>query len=622
MLTRQFLFVIPFLLVALVSTSESYAFGRKKPKPQPGSTHSPIPNPDGAPDDSPNDSGDANIDPKQYPLLSKTFAHPGNIVTNPDVANTLAILRTIATNKPAYHKELVELVRDAKTLDSAHLNLLVDSCYYTYASFETIQHAIKDLENKTDSDSRKQVAKLLHDQEIAWNLGSYTNTLIKLGLPKVSDLNFDNSMTLLNLLFPAGADEAFDAVLKLIPPIAFERELEFVDFAARKGANLAAAKIALDWFTQSSDHSVEGLISLTQHLRSDGKDRLLLGALTLLPPLTAEDVRALSGAAYYSGTELVFAGMKMITALRIEDITLLAKVVGGSNNDSLVKQGLARISVLSTDQLLALSDASYYDGQSLILTSTPKLTDFTVSNAIKLANGVSGSNKDALIKGFLTTLPGVSTTEIESLASACYYDGQSLILGNLAKITDLTAKNTVRISRNNVSGSNRDTLVKFFIDKTLLLSTSDLLMIAGATYYEGQSIVLQNISKISDLNAANTVTITQNALSGTYRDTFIKAFIGSVASLSTAEFTSLAEACYYEGQNVLVKSLPKTRDLSVANSLLVTTHLSGSNKDTYLLAAVDLVPDLTATNLLLMASHAYYAEKQVITKGKRRLGDL
>jgi hypothetical protein len=151
------------------------------------------------------------------------------------------------------------------------------------------------------------------------------------------------------------------------------------------------------------------------------------------------------------------------------------------------------------------------------------------------------------------------------------------------------------------------------------LSTADILALSKAADYDWQNILINNIAKISDLNVTNTVVIAAK-LQESAKDRFVDAFIAKQQSLSTADFLTLSKAADYDWQNILVNSLSKTNDLSVANAIQIADRLQESAKDTYLMAAVAVVPDLNATNLVEMAKHGDYSDQDIIAKGKKRLG--
>src|SRR3989338_2024927 len=162
------------------------------------------------------------VDPSSGEFISITtkFEDPTEILTTNDVEGALLALREIASATPEYHEELLALVKNTKTLDTAHLNLLLDACYFTFKDYEKLVELYQKMmwgeerDQYTDED-RETAQKNVNS---ANELSGFTNALLNEGISKVSDLTEELAYALLEKAYPNayfnGSDisKAFDFV--------------------------------------------------------------------------------------------------------------------------------------------------------------------------------------------------------------------------------------------------------------------------------------------------------------------------------------------------------------------------------------------------------------------------
>ena len=86
---------------------------------------------------------------------SDEFPDAQAILTTQDIPGMLAQLKAIAQPTDDYHQKLLKVALDAKSIDMAHLGLLVDACSYQLSDQASLMAEIQELQSNGDSARRK-----------------------------------------------------------------------------------------------------------------------------------------------------------------------------------------------------------------------------------------------------------------------------------------------------------------------------------------------------------------------------------------------------------------------------------------------------------------------------------
>lgn len=458
----------------------------------------------------------------------------------------LATLKALAQPTPEYHQHLLKVVQDTKSIDMGHLNLIVDACYYSIADIQKLE---ADYKTSPDWDKWKVLST-------APELVAFTSQIIENGVPKATDLNAQNGSEILKKLFTGtAAENAFSAVLKVISPIPTDQLLNFVDLAVSKSTEGVAGVVALDWFQRQPRHTVSILTEAVSHLRLTGKDILVNGALPLIPSPTALDFVAVSALAYLDSAQIIHTAINKLENLKVEDIVTLASAASKNDKDIVVASGMSRIAKFTTDEIIRLAGATYANSISVLMNFTARISDYNEGNALKLTAAVRGTNKDTEIAQYMATQGSFTTEELLELSDAAYFNATSILLDSADKLSDFTLQNMLRIN-NRLAGINKDALVAKYISKQKSFTTDDILVLAGVTYFNGTTVLMNNVSNISDLTVANAIAIVQK-LNGKNRDSYLLSAVNLITDLSSENLSKLGDQAYSSRADIIAAGLKR-----------------------------------------------------------------
>jgi hypothetical protein len=525
---------------------------------------------------------------QNYVAISSIFKNPDDILHAQDIAGTLDQLREISSSTDAYHQDLLSIVSKAKSIDMAHLNLLVDASYLTFADEQKMSQDMQALEAKQDQSFYAEIQKIYNNRYLAERLGSYTNQIIAAGISKASDLNSENGIALLKKMFELGGagSEAFDPVLKITSLTTDDQRIAFANLAHSKGAFNIAGNIGLDLFKES-DHSYDSLLGLTQKFSGASADVIILGALDILPSLTSAQLKQLASATYYSMSKVVAKGMPLVHPLAASDVVSLANLTSGSAKDDIISQGLGLLGHVSTADLMSLSNASYNGSSSILKNSLSTVSDLNPSNVVLIANSMSNSDRDAYLSSALGHFDKLSVSDLRLIASDGSYNEADLLKQGVSKLPAVSIQ-----------------------DLNTLLNVNGNLQAAEA------------LEKKMPQTSASDVSAIASHLNNGDKDSFISFYIGSQKSISTQDFITLANSAGYSMGDILKNSLSKLSDVSPANIDLIASRLPANDCDNYLLAGLDKMSSIKPQELIQMMNTSSYARSSLADKAISKLPAL
>ncbi|MCM2277344.1 MAG: hypothetical protein NDJ89_04655 [Oligoflexia bacterium] len=413
---------------------------------------------------------------RAYRALTTRFTDPAEILASRELTGTLRALRSIATLTPEYHRDLLRLLEDARSVDSAHLLLLLDACYFPHATLARIDTLLESLAPCAQSACQHRVARLRENRALAAEYGAFTRALLLLGLPKLEDPSLDSARALLERLFPASepdsSDDVFSLALGAIPAIDSPDRLAFARLSAEKGAWGRMATLSREWFEHDSDRSARSFLAFAQELpQSRARDLLILDVARRIDRLSRADARAmlslasedpsaiaavtlgkvgpLDGAAIASiaagirdsegRDSVLFAALPFLTAPGPADArALLSQAAGG--RAALASRLFSALSALSAEELVLIAHGIMEgpDREDILLQGLPYLTALTSSGARTILGATRGAALEAA-RFLLPRLPELTASQLAELASAMGYGPDrdrvlTLGLGHLIRV--------------------------------------------------------------------------------------------------------------------------------------------------------------------------------------------
>ena len=653
-----------------------------------------------------------------YRPLTAVIADPQSLLNEEDVSSATSLLRFAASATADYQKDLATILSKAGALDSAHLEMLIAASYYTLGSLQELYNYQNDsrYRDAVAALSKEDAGILRQRASVNFDLGSrlspFVNSLVDDGAAKLSDLNFDGAVALLSALIPQQNTEvgtkAFQSVTDKIR-LSAPQKLELMRLAFAKHGPTAGRALFLDWFkndTQSSIHSFgEQLSSIPEGYRGAlildvvaSSSRLSGGELALLvswmgrngaqnvviegAPLvrtlnTSELVSMMSYsspasatlqlflakvsdltgvnaaliAAQLSGderTNFVFLYLSPLKTITTDNFAALVSMLEGDLRDRTILEYLPRISdrdsvhiaklfgllspnarsvyilkfidqlpSLTTEALIALSQAAPERSSFILLAYLDRLSDFTSSNAVLITKYLYQRDKDSVLLLAMERTKVITAEALLEVATAAYEKGAYFILNNLSKISPLNATGITQLAR--ILGYNdKNTFVLAAIELLPTLTAQDVLTLSAATSGRNSYVLLHYLDRVTDLTLENVLAL-DRYLGGTDRDTLILYWFSKNLKVTTEHLIVLSGSVYYQATNILVDQLEKVTDLTVANALTIAARIGGGDLDRFILKAVELVTDLNSQNLITLANRAYGHRDDVLVKGINRL---
>lgn len=542
-----------------------------------------------------------------YKAIKDYFADPQDILSgNAEV--TLEKLKQIASLTEKYHRDLYEVIVKAKQVDMAHLSMLADAVYFPFASYEGMRKKYDELLERNRSEDKPALVAIARNLRMATEFANYTNAIINIGTVKATDLTAENGMALLKKLYPGtGATGAMKAVFALFEPMKAEKRLELLEFAFEKQQSAAALDLGLEWFEKDSDRRVATLITLAKKYGYYERDQVVQRALPLFDELTADEVVALVQASSDTKTKVASSGIKKIKNLTAADVVKVAAVVDYYGKDTIVMLGAGLLKSFTSDEAVSLSKAASDKKNNVVLSNMGKISDLTVKNATMVASNLGYYEKDTFLEKYAKGVKTMTTDELLALSAASSEKKNQLILAYNDRVTDMTVANALK-TMTRLGFYEKDTFVAAFVKKQTGLKTAELLSLSSASSDRKQELLTQNLAKVEDLNADNSVAVMARVDYYT-KDNVGLQVVDLLKSATVADLVKVASAAAEKKADILVKGQKFVAAVTSPELLAMLNVPSSENRLSVASTYLKKVLDLSAAKVVEFSGKlAYYAK--------------
>lgn len=397
-----------------------------------------------------------------------------------------------------------------------------------------------------------------------------------------------------------------------------------------------------------------GVVSIATVVNWGERDRLLTQGLARLARFTSAELASIVGTSYEQKRALALAGLPRVSDLTAASVAgVIAAMLQWGDKDAVLLAYVASRSRMTVAEIITVARVAYEVKPRLLLQNFDRLTDFLVpTQALALARELQWGDRDTALTAFTTRSPSVTTADLRAAAGLAYERKRALLTGTLPKVSDLSGPNLHALA-SLLQWEERDALIQQGVDLLPALTPEELLSLVQLTssakaavaqkaerlvtaltsrqlasilaaISEGRgTVALRYRTRISDLTAANAAQVVAAALQWGDKDTFLTAFIGARASLTTDEIVVLSPAAYEQKQAVLTNYLAKVSDFNTpANVLRVAALLNWDAKDTVLVAGLGRIASLASADLGRLGDASYAKKGEILRSGLAKASDL
>jgi len=309
-------------------------------------------------------------------------------------------------------------------------------------------------------------------------------------LPRISGLDGRGAVAVASELSYGAKDTWLRAAVAAIRTL---RQAEaVVVVGAGYGEKLEIAKLAVH---RIAPLTAAGVVAVAGELSYAAKDTLAIEGVGLLRSLTAGDAASVVAAGYGSKLDIALAALPKVAPLTAAGVVTIAEQLSYGAKDSFVKRGRERLGRVTARELAALAGAGYGERAAILVAGLPSVSDLTAATAVYLAEQVSYGNKDTVVSFFLGRVAAVTTDELLALFGAAYGERANVVMNHLAKVTDLTVANAIRLAEVLQYG-NKDTLLLDAVDRVTDLAVSNVMALSQAGYSRKQEILEKGLRRL------------------------------------------------------------------------------------------------------------------------------
>ena len=402
-----------------------------------------------------------------------------------------------------------------------------------------------------------------------------------------------------------GRDSLILNVHSEIVSLTTDELLALISLAYSRKKELALARV-----NEVSDFSIANAVRVIQMFSSEGRDDVAEKVMSRGGFLTTDELRSVVSAAYARRLSIARNNCGRILGLKPENVVSLAQLFSSESRDEVVLACSARLEPMTTDQLIGLVQAGYAQRVRIAKMHYLNLNDFSGGNIARIAQQFSSESKDAVIEGALESLKRVTSEEVKNLIDAAYAKRPAFAVGLAEKTTDLTAQNTADIS-SHLSSEGRDMFLLRAVDLVTNLNGDNAASLIQYGYAKKLEIALKAIERISGL-AVSQASFLASYLSSDSRDLFLLRAADLVSDLSGENIPALIQYGYARKLEISLKSLRRLSGLGVENAIAAADSLSSDSRDIFLLEALNRLSDLSGQNILSLSQHGYAKKFQIL----------
>jgi hypothetical protein len=558
-----------------------------------------------------------------YQPLTNVFPDTNEILSSADTTTTLGKLRSIASPTDAYHESLLALVQnaDGESLDYAHLEMIMQSVFFTNVQYQEMVEELKGLDGPRDEKQRLRADKLQRLIGLAVRHSEYLTRIAAVGIRKATKLNTDQVDRLLGLLIAARSNNLpFDIAIERFPPSTHEAKHAMMLKASRKNAPNSASNLAVEIFTQTTDESAGSLRRIGLELEAASRDLCFLRGFMAMGSMSFAEAVDFTSLAADKGT-IAVAAYKKSNVKSHKKVMELANYVGKFHLQTYVENITDHYEQIATSEIIDLCNLASGGCAVISNKASGKWSNASVTGAIAVAELLDFDTKDRWLKNILRYFNEVSSVQILALVSSSYAASIDIALDLLDKnITDFNP-NTLIVVAGELEFSAKDRWLKKGLGKLHTLTSSALAQILNAAYNEKMAIATTAAGKISDLDGEKIAAIA-TILDLTAKDSWINAALVHHKFLTTRELAVILGSAYNTKAGLASAAAPHITDLNGRNIAVIATLLEFSGKDIWVKAALRHVKQITGLELALIIDNAYSSKTEIAKDSASLVSDL
>lgn len=635
-----------------------------------------------APTPRPHDTHEFNHPPSTYATLATAFTKINDIMLEPNTTATLFKLKLIASPTAQYHRELTSLIRSVNNTDMDHVRMLMNAIYFSFADYEFILGESARLRDAGAADS-KLAKKLEADATIALALAPTAAQIANAGFVRAIDLDFDQGISALELLFPVGgAEQAFDALITKASPLRLDQKETLMLLASRKHEGHVAARIALDLFKHTTDQSPRSLLTIVDRLSSSARDFTLIASAIQFAQLSHHEVMELLSRQYGKDGSVAEALYARSTEKSHSHVLEIAETLNASGKAYFIEGALTYYSSITTEQIdqlckhakdicshiivaakdkwqnpdpksaVNLAKAIDYEerdewlesvighfqkltpieAQKLLLTAyeggpiacalADKIADLTIDVAIALANHLRYEDKDAWLLASIPHIQSPAGNELKGFVAAGYQDKLQLAQEIFPKVKVKNVTHAVEVA-NALYYDDRDEWIDFALNFFEQLSAHDFYHALKSAFAKKESIGEKYVNRVSDLRVENIISIARNVFTYGGTDTWLDAALPHLKSLTTSELKTLLKSVYDGKLEIAMKLADRISDLNAQNAASIATDIFyNDSRDTWLNHAVQRISSCTSKEAISLINASYLMESKLVIQIIAKISDF
>lgn len=617
-----------------------------------------------------------------------------SILTAENPADLAIQLSEIRRASDSYHARVRHVFESSKKLNAAQIMAFMDANFAQKEIINDIydQVAANNASEEPNAELNERLVKEFHQQR-EW--AYFANAILLEAINDKIDLKKESKTQALSLAskaIPFTSDLSSSIIFnKLIEAHEFkevEDKLTLISAANKSGAFSLAGRTALQLIELKGEVTLDTILEAADEFfkqRNQGLGELFARGVAKLKDLQVEELMMLVKRAPDIKNEIVAAGINKLDSLNADQASLLLEVStygtkdlvlkkffslndevsyenftkliskANSEKNNLIAANINKITNLSPEQaasvvalasyggkdvtakvyldaltnkisaaqLIAIAQNSNQERNSILANYMGKLNDLNATSTVALANNANYGGKDIVINNFLTRFQGQATTsQIIALAKAANQEGNSILANHLSSITDLNPGNVALIASTANYGGKDLVISNYLKAFKPSLSTAQIIVIARAANQDGNTILSTNLELIND-KSVDTIISLMNAASYGAKDIIMMSFINKyTTTISAADIIRLARQANSQGTSMMMANLAKVSPFDLQATLTLVNALSYGNKDIVIKRFIDSQDNLTTDQILTLASRSSNIADSVKTQYLAKISDL
>ena len=568
------------------------------------------------------------------PVLTGNLPTLKNLFSIEVTEEIIAFYQSFSRPDISFEKDIIELLEKEDKISVENLELALLTLYYNEVKIREINAQIK----KLDEDGEwREANKLKEELQNASNHRRYNNQLVNEGLKKISDddKTLENYIKILPYLSTQrigwedlDADQVAEVIVefeKMLKDqeLTQDEKLQVVNLYDSIGESKKAGAFLFDLYKQNNSPSIDAIIETMKLV--DGRSQSVFMKLAIddkdFVSLTTAETFTLVDAYPDQTNSIIAAALSKISDLDLSNTLTLMDKATNSVKDNVALKYLGTVEEISTENLITISKKSYNKKNSLLLSNLAKISDGSSSNIMNLMDVATHSTKDQIgAQGINLFIPTLTTVELIAIAKKSYDKKNSLLNSNVSKVSDLTVDNLISIVTV-AQYSTKDKIIILALTKLLpSYTTAELILLANNSYDKKNHIIATYNQKVSDLGAASIVKLQKVAQYST-KDKIALEYLITLKEITSNELNQLAINSYEKKNAILSNHVSKVNDLSMVNAEALIKTAKYGTKDT-LINNYLASKSFTTDELIKLANLAYSKKSKILLTNAQKTSDI